>query len=611
MEARNLRQPGIKRNQSSERHTSIKEGAATKLSGLSIRGRGRAPLAEISTSNRENTNSQIQGGPIISGKAGVPFQVYQDDIENSSINGDKNNAKKHCLRAYNQQTKENTTSSQAYSQQARKSQKGTNQSLKHFQSYPDENKPPPAKIANTKNSPPHSSRESKNYGLRDTQNVAKSISSALSTSEKPSFVIHQDNINENLSSYASLKESNYSSKTGEHKIPDTSSAPGSLLFQVSQLKQANSSASTHNSNAHLSVDTSNHPNLDHILSRASAAEFRNSCNDTIRSTSSPATDILERDNDVFSLLRQNNEILEDEDQMDDETTIRGDEENEEAIIGTSEDELEAEIERPAQPVSEAVLISEEYSADILAHVKRTELNYLPKWNYMTKQPDITFPMRSILVDWLVEVSEEYKLHSETVYLAVNYIDRFLSYMSVQRARLQLVGTACMFIAAKYEEIYPPDVTEFVYITDDTYTKKQVLRMEQLVLGVLEFNVTVPTGFFFANHFSQMAGSNEKTTSLARYLTELTLLDADTYLPFVPSIIGASATALARHTLGFAAWDANMVKKTGYAVEDIRMCLIALHRTFSQAKDAAQQAIVEKYKQQKHHGVSEVEPTPIF
>jgi hypothetical protein len=71
MEARNLRQPGIKRNQSSERHTSIKEGAATKLSGLSIRGRGRAPLAEISTSNRENTNSQIQGGPIISGKAGV------------------------------------------------------------------------------------------------------------------------------------------------------------------------------------------------------------------------------------------------------------------------------------------------------------------------------------------------------------------------------------------------------------------------------------------------------------------------------------------------------------------------------------------------------------
>ena len=56
-------------------------------------------------------------------------------------------------------------------------------------------------------------------------------------------------------------------------------------------------------------------------------------------------------------------------------------------------------------------------------------------------------------------------------------------MSVQRSKLQLVGTAAMFIASKYEEIYPPDVSEFVYITDDTYTKRQVLRMEHLVLKV--------------------------------------------------------------------------------------------------------------------------------
>ena len=103
---------------------------------------------------------------------------------------------------------------------------------------------------------------------------------------------------------------------------------------------------------------------------------------------------------------------------------------------------------------------------------------------MEKQPDITMNMRQILVDWLVEVSEEYKLQTETLHLAVNYIDRFLSLMSVQRSKLQLVGTAAMFIASKYEEIYPPDVSEFVYITDDTYTKRQVLRMEHLVIKVL-------------------------------------------------------------------------------------------------------------------------------
>ena len=56
-------------------------------------------------------------------------------------------------------------------------------------------------------------------------------------------------------------------------------------------------------------------------------------------------------------------------------------------------------------------------------------------------------------------------------------------MSVLRGKLQLVGTAAMFIAAKFEEIYPPDLAEFVYITDDTYSKKQVLRMEHLILKV--------------------------------------------------------------------------------------------------------------------------------
>jgi hypothetical protein len=56
---------------------------------------------------------------------------------------------------------------------------------------------------------------------------------------------------------------------------------------------------------------------------------------------------------------------------------------------------------------------------------------------MRKQPDINDSMRTILVDWLVEVSEEYRLNTETLYLAVNYIDRFLSFMSVVRAKLQV------------------------------------------------------------------------------------------------------------------------------------------------------------------------------
>ena len=87
-------------------------------------------------------------------------------------------------------------------------------------------------------------------------------------------------------------------------------------------------------------------------------------------------------------------------------------------------------------------------------------------------------------------------------------------MSVQRSKLQLVGTAAMFIASKYEEIYPPDVGEFVYITDDTYNKRQVLRMEHLVLKVLGFDLSGPTANVFLSQMCQLSKSEGKIQHLA-------------------------------------------------------------------------------------------------
>lgn len=121
-------------------------------------------------------------------------------------------------------------------------------------------------------------------------------------------------------------------------------------------------------------------------------------------------------------------------------------------------------------------------------------------------------MRSILVDWLVEVAEEYRLVPETLYLAVNYIDRFLAHVPVNRSKLQLVGVTCMLIASKYEEIHPPvrrvslalvdsvficlhlaqAVDEFVYISDNTYKREEILHMEGMILNRLKFDLSVAT-----------------------------------------------------------------------------------------------------------------------
>ena len=89
------------------------------------------------------------------------------------------------------------------------------------------------------------------------------------------------------------------------------------------------------------------------------------------------------------------------------------------------------------------------------------------------QSDINPMMRSILLDWLVEVGLEYRLTSDTLFLSAAYIDRFLSLVDVKRNRLQLVGVTAMLVASKYEEIYAPQVEEFCYITDNTYTREQV------------------------------------------------------------------------------------------------------------------------------------------
>jgi len=249
----------------------------------------------------------------------------------------------------------------------------------------------------------------------------------------------------------------------------------------------------------------------------------------------------------------------------------------------------------------------EYSQDIYCYLREAEVKHLPKWNYMSKQPDITHSMRAILVDWLVEVAEEYKLQTETLYLAVSYIDRFLSYMSVQRAKLQLVGTACMFIASKYEEIYPPDVGEFVYITDDTYNKRQVLRMEHLVLKVLGFNLSAPSSHLFVSQFGQMSKTDEKTQHLAMYLNELSLMSGENFLRYTPSLVAAASLALARHTVGEEAWPEEVAESSGISLSELQECLLALHAVYVQAEGSAQQAIREKYKSSKYHSVSEIPP----
>ena len=286
------------------------------------------------------------------------------------------------------------------------------------------------------------------------------------------------------------------------------------------------------------------------------------------------------------------------------------EEGTESLESDSEDIGEAivDCERKSDILGETVknFFHPKYDQDVYNYLNNFELKHQPKNNYMVKQPDITHTMRGILVDWLVEVSKEFWLKTETLYLAVSYIDSFLSMMSVQRAKLQLVGTAALFIASKYEEIFPPPVSAFVYITDNTYNKQQVLQMERNMLKVLEFEMSVPTSHLFVSKLSQMAGCDDRTTSFAMYLNELSLMSLDS-LQFTPSKVAAASVALARHTLGQPVWPESVSKSSGHSLGDLQACLLMLHQGHTAAQQCPQQAIRKKYKSSNHHSVSEIAP----
>ncbi|ONK59441.1 uncharacterized protein A4U43_C08F6460 [Asparagus officinalis] len=154
-----------------------------------------------------------------------------------------------------------------------------------------------------------------------------------------------------------------------------------------------------------------------------------------------------------------------------------------------------------------------YSSDIYSNLHAAELLQRPCSNFMeTVQRDITHSMRGILIDWLVEVSDEYKLVPDTLYLTVNIIDRFLSQNYIERQRLQLLGISCMLIASKYEEICAPRIEEFCFITDNTYTKEEVLKMEIQVLDLLSFHISVPTVKTFLRRYIRAAHTSYKVGS---------------------------------------------------------------------------------------------------
>lgn len=194
----------------------------------------------------------------------------------------------------------------------------------------------------------------------------------------------------------------------------------------------------------------------------------------------------------------------------------------------------------------------EYVREIFDYYFALEEVTQPNPNYMDHQDDLEWKMRGILVDWLIEVHTRFRLLPETLFLAVNIVDRFLSQKVVPLDKLQLVGITAMFIASKYEEVLSPHVGNFVHVADDGFTVEEVLSAERYTLSTLKYDLSYPNPMNFLRRISKADNYDIQTRTLGKYLMEISLVD-HRFLEYRQSHIAAAAMYLARMILERGGW----------------------------------------------------------
>ena len=214
---------------------------------------------------------------------------------------------------------------------------------------------------------------------------------------------------------------------------------------------------------------------------------------------------------------------------------------------------------------------DEYFKEIFCDMQLKENTHLVDPNYLKNiQKTINQKMRAILIDWIVDVHNKYKLKPETLYLTVNIIDRFLSKQNVTTIKLQLVGVVSLLIASKYEDIHPPLVKELADITDGAYVPSQLISMENQILSCLNFDLFYPTQWHFLECYKKKLNLNGFVFYFAWYLMELGLIDFN-LISYKGSVIASSVVMLSMKK--FKVYDAKEFEKvTGYREKDLENCI---------------------------------------
>lgn len=230
----------------------------------------------------------------------------------------------------------------------------------------------------------------------------------------------------------------------------------------------------------------------------------------------------------------------------------------------------------------------EYIPEISKHLHSNEQVNTPNYNNIFLiQKSINNNTRSILIDWLIHIHYKMELHPETLYLSINIIDLYTEKQRFDLVNYQLIGITSLFIASKYEEIYSPELNDFVYVVRKIYTKEDIIHMEYLICKELKFDFMFNSSFRFLSYYYMLSGdTNIKTLHLAQLFLETAMLSVD-IMKYNASLRASSALFMARKILlvrnnenkydidtgsNGIIWNSELKLGSGYNLSELKYCM---------------------------------------
>jgi len=263
----------------------------------------------------------------------------------------------------------------------------------------------------------------------------------------------------------------------------------------------------------------------------------------------------------------------------------------------------------------------EYSTEIMAWLHRCEgsafSRNLVRSDYLSSrfQPDINESMRRILIEWLFNVHRRFQLCDRTLYTAIYVLDAYLSLVPLKRDRLQLVGCAALWLSSKYHEIYAPESSDFVFVSNHSFSVEDLFAAEVDILVAIEFKFTdIVTPLHFLERYLQIAihPLSEKyrargtakalkdgqryislVTELSNYFGHLALFDCN-LLTNKPSLVAAAALCYTVLSIAlYSRWPAFLEKHTGFSYADLKPLLHRLDAVRKVAVAGKRMTVLQK------------------